>query len=67
MTRTLGRVTFNPQTGQLAAVASTLPDYVPVRCQCGAILLRVKLAVGWASVCVACKSARIFALWVASA
>ena len=54
MTRTTARVTFDPQTGQLTAVASTLPDYVPARCQCGALLLRVKLAVGWASVCVAC-------------
>lgn len=62
MTRTTGRVTFDPQTGQLAAVASTLPDYVPARCQCGAILLRVKMAGGWASMCVLCKSARIFAL-----
>ena len=62
MTRTLGRVTFDPQTGQLTAVASPLPDYVPGRCQCGALLLRVKLAGGWALMCVACKSARIFAL-----
>ena len=54
MSRTLGRVTFDPQTGQLTAVSSTLPDYVPARCQCGALLLRVKLAVGWASVCVRC-------------
>jgi hypothetical protein len=62
VTRTLARVTFNPQTGQIVTVASTLPDYVPARCQCGALLLRVKLAGGWASVCVACKSAGIFAL-----
>ena len=55
-------IAFEPLTGQIITVASTLPDYVPARCQCGAILLRVKLAVGWASVCVACKSARIFAL-----
>ena len=55
MTRTTGRVTFDPQTGQVVATESTLPDYVPARCQCGALLLRVKLAVGWASVCVACQ------------
>ena len=54
MTRTFGRVTFNPQTGRIVTVASTLPDYVPARCQCGALLLRVKMAVGWASVCVGC-------------
>lgn len=54
MSRTLGRVTFNPQTGQLTATTAALPDHIEARCQCGAILLRVKLAVGWASVCVGC-------------
>lgn len=56
MTRTTGRVTFDPQTGQVVATEATLPTYVPARCQCGALSLRVKLAVGWASVCVACKT-----------
>jgi len=55
VTRATSRVTFDPQTGQFTAVASPLPDYVPARCPtCGAILLRVKLAGGWASVCAAC-------------
>ena len=55
MTRTSGRVTFDPQTGQITTTTATLPDHIEARCPtCGAILLRVKLAGGRASVCVAC-------------